>query len=230
MEIKIPGLLQAKVDVLTLRRHWRNAIHVNPKNDYSLSGTMHGVLSDIIWDSNKEVISSEIIKQLKSEMKRLGSKHLSIRFVLDTFLVSTMFGRIYGTIGVQGVKSSTTSILERLLVSEKSKLYQDSPFKINKKLRKIVLDIGSCFPIDRNGKLLTSSEEYFVVGYPEKETNASTNLTCIDSYKILAKVPIERSNWLEDEAGFLSIQLSKNQVDLLENRPLVVLKVRKNAL
>eukprot|EP00794_Sanderia_malayensis_P011133 gene11133-12304_t len=223
LQLKVPGLFQAKVDVLTMQRHWQNAIFLNPKNDYSLSGTFQGVLTDVIWDLNKD--SSEIIKQFKSEMERLGSRKLSIKFVLDTFLIRAMNGRIYGTIGMQGIKSSTTSLLERLIISRNNTLYQDPSFKLGNNLRKIVMDLGSCFPIHKDGTLLSQADEHFVVAYPNSPMSASNSLTCRDSFTILAKVPLEKENWLENEAGYLTIDLTRNQVKLLQYRPLILLKL-----
>ncbi len=52
LEIKIPDLLQARSEVLTLRRFWQNMIHASPKNDTSRSGNIACCTSFPVWYMN----------------------------------------------------------------------------------------------------------------------------------------------------------------------------------
>ena len=223
LQISIPDLLQVDVDIITMQRFWKRISTLSSKSEFAYSGTFHGLLSNPKWGVNEE--GSEIIRQLNKAVTESNSSNLSIRFVLDSFDKARMEGRIYGIIGRQGISSPSSSVLGRVLVSQNMTFYQDTPFVVDKDLNRVVFDFSGSLPLDKHGDLIQYKSEYFVIAFTKDLQEPTANLSCADQYEFIAKVPIGKVGWLENETGIVSVELDANKIKMLENRPVVLMKV-----
>ena len=226
LTIKIPGIIRTTAGVLSLNNLWKRQIFVN-RTDETASAVFHGVLSETKLTA--ENTTSKLANQMRAELQRLKTRKLTIRFVVDMYRKKNGMGRIFGTIGCQGGKSPTSKLLGRLLMSQETAIYNDAIFNIDENNRIITFDFGNTFPTEENGRLIRNDSEYYVIALLRNETGMQEALLpdCFEAYERLAMVPT-KDDWLENEAGFFSFEISNKQIEELESKPVFVIKVNKS--
>ena len=226
LTIKIPSVIRATAGILSLNNLWKRQIFVN-RTDETASAVFHGVLSEVKWTAGNT--TSKLANQMKAELQRLKLRELAIRFVVDMYRKKNGMGRIFGTIGCQGGQSPTSKLLGRLLMSQETAIYNDAIFNIDESNRIITFDFGNSFPTEENGSLIKNDSESYVIALQRNETGMQEALLpdCVEAYERLAMVPTKEDDWLENEAGFFSFQISNKQVEELKSRAVFVIKVNK---
>ena len=228
MKIVIAGAFSADADVLTMRDMWRRDQSGKGDIDTTLSGQFHGVLMNVQFEDDKS--DSELIEQLRAELEKSESKQLSIRFVLDRYRFNHT-GRIYGTIGCHGYKAPQSKLFSRALMPVDKSSFGKASFALDEKNKVIVFDFESSFQTNENGTHVMKKSEYYWITYRYNGVIEGildkTDVKCKENRVILGIVPLWKENWLTENAGFMTVKISANQIDDVKHSSLEIVKVRQ---
>ena len=225
--IRIGDLFSADFRPAPLKGFWTKVANSTPGQGDSGSGAEYqSVLYNIKWISNAR--SSKLMRQIHAAMKSIGSNELSIHFNVDRFdmrQASSLFtwGRIAGSIGVQGPRSPPFHAHGRIMRPEHETMDTNTQFIIDEHLKRVFIDLGNTLPINKKGHY-PSWLGTLAIGYVEDiETE---ELNCSTKIKWIGEVPYRQHQWYRNTTGLASLALRAEDIHKLTNRPLVMAQVR----
>ena len=168
------------------------------------------------------------MRQIYGVMKSIGSQEFSIHFNVDRIDIRhdsllCSWGRIAGSIGVQGPRSPPFHALGHVMRPEPATMYTNTQFVIDEHLKRVFIDLGNTLPINKKGHYpswLGSLAVGFVEDIKTEELNCSTKI------KLIGKVSYRQHHWYRNTTGLTSFALCKEDIHKMTNRPLVMAQVR----
>ena len=134
-----------------------------------------------------------------------------------------------GTIGLMGIKSPPFFTHGRMMRSLSDQV-QNAPFYVDKTNKKVAIDFGNSLPIDEYGNMDTVLKGSLLVAI---NLDADGPMKCSDHLIKLDLVHNNVANWYRNTAGVqifpASRSLSDDEMEKLENHPLVVAEVSINS-
>ena len=143
-----------------------------------------------------------------------------------------MYCCVTGTIGLANSQSYAFTTGGRVLKAL-TKGLQDAPFIFDKKAKKVTIDFGNSLPIMKNGSHNVTFIDKLVVAIP-KTPQHPLSYSCHEDILPIGVVLYRLENWYKNTAGIHSFPslgvLPDQEINLLNNTPLIIVEVSKAAL